>query len=114
MDETMSDSMTQCIKNCEDCHGICLETVSYCLRMGGEYAEQGHLRLLLDCADACQAGMNFMLRGSELHGKACGLCADVCERLEQSCEKFSDDDEMRGCAEICRRCADSCREMAGA
>lgn len=108
----MSEEMQQCVQACLDCHRICLETVTYCLQMGGEHADPAHIRLLLDCAEICQTSANFMLRGSELHGPTCAVCAEVCERCAQSCERMGDDAQMKACAEVCRRCAESCTRMA--
>lgn len=109
-----SDEMARCIENCQACHGICLETAMHCLGMGGEHAAADHIRLLLDCADICQTSADFMLRGSPLHARTCGVCAEVCERCATDCERFGDDASMKACAELCRRCAESCRRMASA
>ncbi|HWW76412.1 MAG TPA: four-helix bundle copper-binding protein [Pyrinomonadaceae bacterium] len=106
--------MQQCIQNCTECHRACLEMVAHCLGVGGQHAEPAHIRLLLDCAEICQTSADFMIRGSEFHGRTCGVCAEVCTRCAEECERLAGDDEMmKRCAEICRRCADSCRQMAG-
>jgi hypothetical protein len=110
--ENMDPAMLRCIDNCVDCAAICTETVMHCLEMGGEHAAPGHIRLLLDCAEICQTSANFMLRHSELHGRTCGVCAEVCERCAEDCARFTDDAVMQQCAEMCRTCAQSCREMA--
>jgi len=102
----------QCIQNCLDCHSICSNTAIYCLQQGGQHAEAAHIRLLLDCAEICQTSANFMLRGSDLHSRTCGICAEVCERCAKACEQMGDDHQMRACADLCRRCAESCRQMA--
>ena len=112
MDDEMTTAMDDCIDWCSTCRDICLQTVNYCLGMGGEHAEQAHIRLLLDCAEICQTSANFMLRESEMHGSTCRACADVCERCAESCAKFEGDEIMQACAETCRGCAESCREMA--
>lgn len=109
----MNGEMEQCIENCLDCHRICEETAAYCTQMGGKHAEPMQLRLLRDCAQICITSADFMLRGSDLHPRVCGICAEVCDRCAESCELFGDDAQMQACAEICRRCAESCREMAG-
>ena len=110
----VSDEMQRCINECLSCHGVCLATVQYCLQQGGRHAEAGHIRLLLDCAEICQTSANFMLRGSDLHTRTCGVCAEVCRRCAEACEQVGDDEQMRACAEACRRCAESCERMAGA
>lgn len=107
-----SAAMRNCIRECQNCHSICLETVMHCLQMGGEHAEPAHIRLMLDCAEICQTSANFMLRASDLHARTCGVCAEVCERCAQDCERFTDDTLMQQCAQACRNCAQSCREMA--
>jgi hypothetical protein len=105
--------MQECIKNCTDCHKICLETLAYCQRQGGKHAAEAHLRILLDCAQVCQVSADFMTRGSTLHSRACGLCAEACEDCAKSCERFPGDAKMKACAAVCRRCAKTCRTMAG-
>ncbi|WP_034388600.1 four-helix bundle copper-binding protein [Deinococcus sp. YIM 77859] len=111
---SMNSMMQDCIQACSDCHDVCLQTLTYCLQQGGRHAEASHVRLLMDCAMICHTSEDFMLRGSELHARVCGVCAEVCERCAQSCEGMGDDPQMRTCADTCRRCADSCRQMAQA
>jgi len=108
----MGAEMQQCINECLACHALCLETITYCVQKGGKHVEQSHLQLLTDCAEACQVSANFMCRGSELHGRYCAVCAEVCNRCAESCDKFGDDEQMKACAEACRRCAESCQRMA--
>lgn len=109
---SVDQRMRDCIQECHRCHDICLESVTYCLEMGGEHAEASHIRLLLDCAEICQISANFMLRVSDLHPRTCAVCAEVCERCAEDCERFTDDQMMQQCAQVCRSCARSCREMA--
>lgn len=103
--------MSDCVAECEKANRACLETLHYCLEKGGSHVAPAHVRLLVDCAEICQMTANFMLRGSMVHGVACGACAEVCERCVESCETFSGDSKMAACAETCRTCAKSCREM---
>ena len=103
--------MEQCIQNCLNCHHICLETVTASLQHGGEHAQANHIRLMLDCSEICQISANFMIRGSELHALTCGVCAEVCTRCADDCDRF-DEAFMKECAEMCRRCAESCQQMA--
>ena len=110
----VDQKMRDCIAACSQCGPICAATTEHCLRMGGEHAAADHIRTLTDCAQACDTSRDFMLRGSELHPRLCGACAEACERCAESCERIGGDDQLiRQCAEICRRCADSCRQVAG-
>lgn len=108
-----TSKMQACIQECTNCSQVCLENVQHCLEKGGKHAEPQHIRLLLDCAEICQTSANIMIRGSDLHGQVCGVCADACRACARSCEAFADDAEMQRCAETCHRCEQSCREMAG-
>lgn len=110
--QKMSIQMQECIRNCEDCAGICLETVQHCLQKGGQHVDPEHIRLLLACVEICRTSAAFMHSGSNLHPQVCGVCAQVCEACATSCEQFGDDEQMRRCPEICRRCAESCQRMA--
>jgi hypothetical protein len=108
----LSAEMKFCGELCDECREVCLATVAHCLDKGGRHAEFAHIRVLLDCADICTASAGFLMRGSDLHGGVCALCAEVCERCARSCESFADEADMKRCVETCRRCADSCRQMA--
>lgn len=108
----MGEQMQSCISACNTCSAVCLETIQHCLKMGGKHAEQSHIRMLMDCAEICQTSANYMLRGSELHGLTCGVCAEICQRCADDCAQFGDDQMMQRCADACRLCAQSCKEMA--
>lgn len=69
---------------------------------------------MMDCAQICATSADFMLRGSDLHGRTCGVCAEACTRCAEGCERMGDDDMMRRRAEACRRCAESCGQMSQA
>ena len=109
----MSQDTRQCIQECTTCHQACLQTIQHCLGMGGKHAEQAHIRLLADCAQICAVSADFMLRGSPLHGRTCGVCADVCRQCAEDCNRIGGgDQQMKQCADACRRCAESCQRMA--
>jgi hypothetical protein len=105
--------MRECIQHCTECHNVCVETLDHELRLGGPHAAADHVRVLLDCAQLCATSDDVMLRGSDLHGRVCGVCAEACERCAADCERLAGDDQLiRRCAEVCRRCAECCRRMA--
>ena len=107
--------MQECIDNCLRCHAVCTETITHCLEMGGRHAAPEHIRLLQYCAQICATSADFMLRGSDLHGRTCGVCAEVCARCAEDCARMAAGDEMmQRCADECRRCAESCRRMSQA
>ena len=95
MHQGMSQEMQECVRNCMDCHRSCLETAMHCLGMGGQHAEQSHMRIMLDCAEICQTSANFMIRGSEFHPRTCGVCSEVCLRCADDCERVGPDAQMQ-------------------
>lgn len=109
-----SGEMQTCISNCTECHKSCVTTLTYCLRQGGKHAAADHIQLLIDCAASCQECIDFMLRESKFHPKACGICAEICTACAASCERMGDDQKMKQCAATCRKCAESCQKMAAA
>jgi hypothetical protein len=109
----ISQQMRECIQRCTECHNVCTETITYCLEQGGKYAEVDLVRLLQDCAQMCATSADYMLRGSSLSARVCGLCAVVCDACEEACNQFGGDAQMKACADTCRRCAECCRSMAG-
>lgn len=108
----MDQKMEECIKNCQDCYRICLETKKYCLEKGGEHANPEHIQALADCMEACKMSAHFMIAQSPLHPKVCEVCAEACRRCAESCEAMGDDEQMKKCAEMCRKCEQLCQEMA--
>lgn len=107
----ISSEMQACIRDCTDCAHACWETLAYCISQGGKYVAEAHIRLLIDCIEACDMSASMMLRGSEFHARHCALCAEICKACEESCEEFAGDATMKACEDACRRCFESCRRM---
>ena len=108
----LSTEMEECVEACLDCHRICADTLRQCLDRGGELAAPDLVRALLDCIDICHTSADFMLRGSQLHPRTCGVCAEACRLCAEVCERYPDEPLLRACAEACRRCAELCTRMA--
>lgn len=99
------------VRNTQDCEAICVQTIQYCLDVGGAHAEPAHLRLMQDCSDVCETSTKVMLRGSTQHEQLTVACANLCDLCAASCEKFVGDAQMKACANQCRLCASACRQM---
>lgn len=98
-----------CIDSCLKTYEVCTRTLAAGLEIN---EDQDFITSLQLCAQASQLAAQSMLLDSELHVKACGLCADFCEEVADLCEDF-EESEMRYCAEVCLKCAKSCRAMMG-
>ena len=110
--QTRSPDIQQCIEECQQCHAICVETLAYCLNMGGAHAQPHHLAILLDCAELCHLSEDSIRRDSAVVLTLCAACADVCNACATECETFIGDAQMKACADRCRSCATACRKMA--
>jgi hypothetical protein len=108
-----TQTIEECIRSCQSCHEICVDTVDYCLKVGGEHAESSHVKLIIDCAEICNVSMNSMVRSSATSIELCRSCAEICDRCAAACERFTGDEQMQACARECRRCAQACRQMVG-
>lgn len=99
-----------CLDACRRCHASCLGmAMNHCLESGGRHVEPGHFRLMIACAEICQAAANVMLIGTSLHRSVCAACADICEACARSCEEVGN---MEECVAACTACAETCRRMA--
>ena len=104
--------MDSAIQACWEARHTCQKTlVDHCLPMGGAHVEKEHVKLMLDCIQACQTSADFMSRGSAVHPHMCAACAAVCDACAASCAAIGTT-EMNACAEACVKCATSCRAMS--
>jgi hypothetical protein len=110
------DDMQQCIQHCLHCYQMCLETITFCVRKGGDFAGAETIQVLQDCAEVCLLSANFMIRDSNLHGRTCALCEQTCQRCADMCDRIGSqepqDSQIKACAAMCRQCAISCGLMA--
>lgn len=107
---TATLSKDQCIENCQTCQTTIQDMLTrVCLKEGGSHVEQEHVKLMLDCAAACSACVDFMSRNSDFHSHYCRACAEICDACAKSCQQVGD---MDACVECCRNCHESCSAMA--
>ena len=111
MHHTQNKNLAECIEICGECRDECHDILfNHCLEKGGKFAEKEHIKLLVDCIQACQTAEGFMKRDSTLYAAECAVCAEVCDACAVSCERIGGE-ELKRCAEACRRCAQSCRDV---
>lgn len=108
---SIDKEMKSAVKEVSNCHMVCLETIGYCLEMGGDYADKDHMVIMMNCAETCGLAKKSMVHMSPVHRIICDVCADVCEACADSCNTLPGK-EMSRCAEACRKCAAACRAMA--
>ena len=101
-----------CIEACVECWIACEMCSDACLDEDNVKQMVRCIRLDRDCAEACQAAVRAMVRGSESAAAFCRMCADMCDACAAECEKHTHHEHCRICAEACRRCAEECRKMA--
>lgn len=100
------------VAECMECHRLCMEAVTYCLRQGGDYAEEKHVTLLLNSSQISITAADFMIRGCENLAELCEVAAFICERTVISCQRWADTDPVRKqCMNQCSRCAEQNRKV---
>jgi len=77
------------------------------------------IRLCLDCADVCSAGVGVLSRQRESDLKVTRplleACVAICKSCGDECERHAQMHEhCRVCAEACRRCETACRGLLDA
>ncbi len=97
------------VDECQSCARICIDTMNYCLRMGGEYADSSFIRLLRDCAEMCEVAADQCWKAPLVQMRNFELCAELCERSAWFSGQFYYDPILLRCAANCRQCASYCR-----
>ena len=106
------DIIRACVRECLDCHRVCLETVSQ-LQGAGALVSVSGIRLIFDCAELCRTTAGFLRGGSDLVRRACALCAEACSRCADYCEGLDGGgQQVAACAKALRRCAEACATVA--
>mmetsp|Transcript_23632 Transcript_23632/g.33072 ORF Transcript_23632/g.33072 Transcript_23632/m.33072 type:complete len:128 (+) Transcript_23632:323-706(+) len=106
-------SLEECAKMCVECASTCSKTETYCIMKGGAHTDPNHLTLMVDCKEICIVAGDFMIRGSENHSLTCGICAEICEKCANDCQRVDPNDKvMKECAEKCTECAEMCRKLS--
>lgn len=107
-----SEAAERCIDASLHCFRVCTQMASiHCLQIGGEHAQPGHLRVMLECAEACRANAQFLLIDGEYANVLCESCAHICRACAESCRML---EGMHDCVAACERCAERCEAMANA
>ena len=105
--------LADCIEACFDCVQVCIACADACLGENDAVALRLCITRNLSCADVCAATGRILSRQFdhdpvltrtilEACRRACGQCAEECERHAGHHE------HCRVCAEACRRCEWAC------
>jgi formylglycine-generating enzyme required for sulfatase activity len=109
MSISMTSELQHCIDACRRCADMCIEATIHCL---GRWADEEHVRPLMDCADVCTTSGNFLRRMSRMSWRLCDVCGEICEQCADLCDRYPKDEIMARCARACRDCSNACQEMA--
>jgi hypothetical protein len=84
-------------------------TIAYCLRLGGDYAEERRLRELTRCAAVCKTAAAQILSGPALGLEAAQWASALCAQAAAICDRIDAGDvELASCRDACRRCREAC------
>lgn len=96
-----------CAAQCDRCHYACH-------RESHKEALERCMILDQDCADICRLTSQLLERNSENAELFLKLCAEMCKRCAEECDKHTQLDHCKKCAEACRKCAEMCSEPQAA
>lgn len=103
------EAALECVQTCTACADACLAE-----EMVGDLRRC--IRTDLDCADVCDAAARVLSRQTEpawdLLRAQVGACYRACGECAEECERHASMHEhCRICAEACRRCEESCSRL---
>jgi len=108
----IQEHFQECIEACQDCVVACNQCAIACTREPDIQDMANCIRLDLECAAFCNAAVQVMTLSGTLAGELCELCARICLRCAEECEKYEKMDHCRECALVCHKCAEICGQMA--
>ena len=98
-----------CMQACVDCHrslrGFALDAGS---AGPGDAAQRALRRLMLDCAEVCEATASYARCGSVFLSEVVLACTRMCDECAAACELRPPATAVEACAEACRQCARAC------
>ena len=72
-----------CKEECSKCISVCKKTLVHCTEIGGEHAQEEHIKVLKDCIAACQDAFIAIAKKDSTDEKfRCGACLDGAIRLQ--------------------------------
>jgi hypothetical protein len=116
---TRNEKLLLCVEACKAAMQDAQQCAAVCIKSG--WRRKGRMLALvcLDTADACEAAIKALARGSEHHSAFCALCHTVAQHCADQCDNYAAQscrngsmEPIRKCAESCRKCADVCRKQA--
>ncbi|GIM30722.1 ferredoxin [Clostridium polyendosporum] len=101
-----------CIYECNRCAQACYECFKACLNEPDVADRKNCMSILVECAKVCEMSSTLLSMNTEFAKDYCNLCAVVCDKCAEECEKFKDE-HCQKCAHECGTCADECSRMGG-
>jgi hypothetical protein len=101
-DNPLITSLQNCLAACEYCASACLDEGK--MSSMTECIKTDH-----DCADICATTIRLLLRDSDQKMTMVELCATICAKCAEECEKH-DHDHCIQCAKACRKCEKQCEK----
>jgi hypothetical protein len=112
-DAATDPSLLACIEACNDCHRALRGFAREGARSGpGSPGDRTMWRLMLDCAEVCEATATFLRAGSVFTPQLAEACLHLCDECAAACEAAAPTTAMDACAAACRRCAQACFAMS--
>ncbi len=112
--------MLACLEACRKAVPEIQHCAAVCIKNGWRRKGRMLSLLCLDTADACEATLKALSRGSKNHGAFCSLSATLAQECAVACRHYAATSRCRmtleachACADACDKCAEACRNQAG-
>lgn len=99
-----------CVEACDDCQRT-LRDAAHGVADGA--SKRPMRRLLLDCAEICEATANYASAGSVFLPEVVAGCVRICDECGAACEALPADAGLDACIDACRRAAAACFALSG-
>ena len=102
--EACTDAVLACYRGCRDV-SVQFQSMSDAMIL------RRYLRMLGDCAGACQATATLLMRESEHEAVACHACGEIAASCGRRCRSIGHE-SMQACADACELAAEACLAYA--
>jgi tetrahydromethanopterin S-methyltransferase subunit C len=97
------------LKELNACAILCNMCFDACLKENEVQLMAECIRLNRECADICQFTASFFSSDSVHTAKLVSICADICQKCAEACEKHEHHEHCRKCAITCQTCHEMCK-----
>lgn len=117
LDRSAATAVDAVLRDCIEACGDCLRVLRSYARNGaragpGSRRERAMWRLMLDCAEVCEATANLLRADLACPPQRIEACRKLCAECAAACDATAPSGPIGACAAACRRCAQACMAVS--